>query len=683
MAEPGAKPGRGGRGKAREPLPATTNPVDIALDALRADPSPDNPARILLAKQARLIDLQTHSERVGILLKLLGGAAGLAIAFVIAFLVWEATQARGLVIEAFSVPPAFAANGLTGEVVAAQVQDRLAAMQRRTDSARDAQTFANNWGSDIEVEIPQTGVSVMELRRALRRLLGHETRVTGAVYRTPTGLRVTARVAGQDGDSVDGAEADFDALTARGAEAVFARTQPYRYSVYLSQNDRIEESNALLMRLAEKGSASERPWALTGYATNLDDGYKAVAILRQSAAERPNLALTWFNIGSIEGAMGHAEAALEAAKTGARLTRRSDRGGYSEGTARAARLLQTAMYAELLGDDRTAMVQYEQALKGREYFGIRAQAPASLAAARARLHEASAARRAAAAIGPDDGAIGERLQVYGGTSLVYYFADAAIEDWGGALRQIGRYQAAVGNPEADATTVTPLAAEALARLGRHAEAEALAASTPQDCYLCIQKRGVVAALRGDHRGADRWFATAVGLGPSLPFAYADWGRALHERGDHKAAVARFAAGAPEGSPLGRSARAVGRGADGAGRPVRRHRQVPGRRQARAGVGPQPPAVGRGALAVGPGGGGPPAVPDRLAARPQRRRPRGPEGLPRQDRVAPSPSTATVVCRRGRVRRPGWRWRRLRSATRPARVSPPYRSSAPASADPPL
>ena len=554
MAEPGARPVRRGRRTAREPLPGTTNPVDIALDAERGDPAPDSPARVLLAKQAKLIDLQAASERAGILLKLLGAAASLSVGFVIGFLIWEATQARGLVIEAFSVPPAFAANGLTGDVVAAQVQDRLTAMQARTDSARAPETFANNWGSDIEVEIPQTGVSLMELRRALRRLLGHETRVTGAVYRTPTGLRVTARVSRHDGDTVDGAEADFDALAARAAEAVFARAQPYRYGVYLSQNDKREESKAVFMRLAERGLASERPWALTGYATELDDGARATALLRQSAAEGPNLALTWFNLGSIEGALGHSEAALEAARTGARLTRRADRGGYSEGTARAARLLQTATYAELLGDYRTAMLQYEQALKGPEYFGIRAQSPASQSAARARLHEVSAARRAAAALGPDDGAISETLQVYGGPPLVHYYADAAIEDWAAALRQIRSYQAAVGDPVADATTVTPFAAEALARLGRHAEAEALAAATPADCYLCVQKRGVVAALRGDHLSADRWFALAVRLGPSLPFADADWGRALIDRGEPAAAAEKLARAHEKGprwaDPLG-------------------------------------------------------------------------------------------------------------------------------------
>lgn len=540
MAEPRAKPGRGGRGTTREPLPGTTNPVDIALDAERDDPSPDSPARVLLAKQSRLIDLQIHSERVGIVLKGLGAAAGLTIGFVIVFLVWEATQARGLVIEPFSVPPSFAANGLTGEVVAAQVQDRLTAMQRKTQSARAAETFANNWGSDIKVEIPQTGISVMELRRALRRLLGHETRVTGAVYRTPAGLRVTARVAGQDGDSIDGPEADFDRLTARAAEAVFGRTQPYRYSVYLNTVDRIDESSAILMRLAERGSPSERPWALTGYATNLNDGPKAVAILRQSAAERPTLGLTWFNLGSIEGSMGHTEAALEAARNGVRVTGRADRGGYSPETARAAHLIQAAQLAEFLADYRGAIVQYEKARRGPEYYGIRAQAPASIAASLARLHEVSAARLSAAAVGPDDGAIGEKLKSYGGPPLFYYHAEAAIEDWPAALRQIRSYRTVMGDAVDFGTVIAPYAAEATARLGRPDRAEGLLKGTPLDCYHCVQARGVVAALRGDRAMADRWFARAVRLGPSLPFAYAAWGGALKDRGDYAGAIAKLA-----------------------------------------------------------------------------------------------------------------------------------------------
>ena len=40
--------------------------------------------------------------------------------------------------------------------------DKLIAMQNGTGSVRPAQSYANNWGDDLKVEIPETGVSIGE-----------------------------------------------------------------------------------------------------------------------------------------------------------------------------------------------------------------------------------------------------------------------------------------------------------------------------------------------------------------------------------------------------------------------------------------------------------------------------------------------------------------------------------------
>ena len=71
-----------------------------------------------------------------------------------------------------------AARGLTGQVVAARLLDRLSQMQTETVSNRAASSYANNWGDDIKVEIPETGVSIGQLYDYLRRWLGHETRIS-------------------------------------------------------------------------------------------------------------------------------------------------------------------------------------------------------------------------------------------------------------------------------------------------------------------------------------------------------------------------------------------------------------------------------------------------------------------------------------------------------------------------
>ncbi|MGD0189976.1 MAG: hypothetical protein ABSD74_04465 [Rhizomicrobium sp.] len=116
------------------------------------------------------------------------GAAGL-----FALMVYDAMNDHGLVVEPFSVPPDIAANGLTGEVVASRFLDRLNALQAATESERPADTYQNNWGSQLKVEIPETGISLGELQDILREKLGHVTHITGEVLRTPSGISITAR----------------------------------------------------------------------------------------------------------------------------------------------------------------------------------------------------------------------------------------------------------------------------------------------------------------------------------------------------------------------------------------------------------------------------------------------------------------------------------------------------------
>jgi len=84
----------------------------------------------------------------------------------------------------------------------------------------------------------------------------------------------------------------------------------------------------------------------------------------------------------------------------------------------------------------------------------------------------------------------------------------------------------------------PPLARALAKTGDLSAAETLIDTTPLDCYLCMRVRGQIAALRHDEAASDRWFAEALHLAPSLPFAETEWGEALLARGDLDGAIAR-------------------------------------------------------------------------------------------------------------------------------------------------
>jgi tetratricopeptide (TPR) repeat protein len=83
--------------------------------------------------------------------------------------------------------------------------------------------------------------------------------------------------------------------------------------------------------------------------------------------------------------------------------------------------------------------------------------------------------------------------------------------------------------------------EALAHLGRRAEAGAVIAGPPElDCDQCLRVRGRIAALEGDRAGAGRWFAEALRQAPDLPFAETDWGTALLAEGKAPEAAAKYA-----------------------------------------------------------------------------------------------------------------------------------------------
>ena len=214
-----------------------------------------------LRDQRRLVNLQSEhlheqrelmlsrlrlgrwKDRITLALQVMTAGVGAAIAVAVGVMAWQAHEDHGVSIAAFSVPPEFVGRGLTGQVMAGELLDRLSDLQARTVTARPASTYANDWGGDIKVEIPETGVSIGELNRYLREWLGRETRISGEVVRTAAGVAVTARAGEAPGRRFEGPEAEIDKLVARAAEAVYAQTQPYRYAVWLASTGRQGEAS--------------------------------------------------------------------------------------------------------------------------------------------------------------------------------------------------------------------------------------------------------------------------------------------------------------------------------------------------------------------------------------------------------------------------------------------------------
>ena len=144
------------------------------------------------------LKLRHWSLRVHHVSDALSSAFELAVAFylflhlasAVAAEIWSATHADGLVIEAFSVPPDLAEKRTDRRSGGGEsARPAFAIAGGNGFEAGRQRAYANNWGSDIKVQIPDTGVSIGEVNRYLRNLLGRETHISGAIYRTAAGSR--------------------------------------------------------------------------------------------------------------------------------------------------------------------------------------------------------------------------------------------------------------------------------------------------------------------------------------------------------------------------------------------------------------------------------------------------------------------------------------------------------------
>jgi tetratricopeptide (TPR) repeat protein len=545
-SDPGiAAPRRARRRKGPAEGPTTSDPVEIAMEALKADGSLQSPAREVLLAHTRLLNWQIASERMTVALKALTAAAGIALALGAGWLVYDASRYQGLVVEAFSAPPDLAARGLTGEAMAGQMLDKLVDMQAGTDSVRAPGSYAIDWGKDVEVQIPETGVSIGELQKFLREWLGKETRISGVVFRTGDGLAVTARTAGAAGATFTGAEADLEGLMQKTAETVYRRTQPYRFAVYLQQHARDAELDGLLAD-DRAWPAPEQKWRqrFWGFVLeNRGEFQKARAHYRESLALDPDMSPTLYALGRTELALGHEQASLETYRRAVRLFRQR---GADQVTAHGLKVMLEDCERGLMtltGDNLgLARARAAALADSARYGGSADSARISLAEAWTGAHDIAEAERVLAPIAPQDSARARdvtidiaRLQVRAAIAVERDDPAAAVP----VLEEAEALARSIGAGDMIDRALWPVRAYALARAGRPADAQALAAKTPLDCSYCLRQRGRVASLAGDWRAADRWFAEAVRLAPDIPHTYADWGESLLARGRPEEAIDKF------------------------------------------------------------------------------------------------------------------------------------------------
>src|ERR1700733_1165569 len=292
------------------------------------------------------------------------------LAGLIATAIWTASHNDGVVIEAFNVPPDLAAKGLTGEVIATQVQDRIAFMQNNADTMRAASSFRNDWGDDIKVQIPDTGVSIGEAYRFLSSWLGHETRITGEIWHDAGGIAISGRAGSKSAKIFRGSAADLDKLVMAATEYVYSQTQPYRYIVFLDQQGRHGESLPAAQDLALNGPSEERPWAYSRWGLY----FSAVGDIRgdlekqlQAVKLASSLAHVWGNIAADQLALGHDEAGLDANKRSLAIFQGAYSRQYASYAVAINRVVLPVEIGELEGDFATAAALTPQVQDIQDY----------------------------------------------------------------------------------------------------------------------------------------------------------------------------------------------------------------------------------------------------------------------------------------------------------------------------
>ncbi len=545
---------------------ATLDPIAAALAVGGADPNPPLDPRLAsyLAKQEKLVEIQTEhlheqrelqlehlrvrrwKDRMSLALQGVGvGLAGLLLV-ALAALTWQAHEDHGLVVQAFTAPPALAARGVTGETVAADLTGKLSAITAvvRENSFSSTGAVTADAASDVKIEIPETGVSLTEAWRLLREWLGSARKISGSLRDNGDG-RVTLTARLEDGEvfNATGPASDLGAVEESVAEQVYGFTDPNNLGVYLEINGRKSDAFAAAARYAELARTREdRANAVVMWGDPSEDPERQVRSGEIALRMDTGLMAAHLNIVNGMLALEHPQQALAHAR--AMLTARpADQPPQHRG-AGAAHLLSYANVeiAELTGDFSAA-----EAARPDLYHTAsgRSEMLRKNALDAAWRHDPSAALNDLA-----------EAPLFGDTApdiarVARYWVDAERGDWTGAR---GEAQALAGgdrtaladtrDPDAAAGLKVkidrrdgPLLALAQARAGDPADAASLIASAPMDCYGCLLARGMIAYGAGRRAEGEQWFARAIALAPDLPAAYVDRGQSRLITGDVSGALA--------------------------------------------------------------------------------------------------------------------------------------------------
>jgi len=393
---------------------------------------------------------------------------------------------------------------------------------RRTQEKRD---IADAWSNEINLEVPETGLSIGEIERVLKTRFGHDRHISGDLVRVDqTGLALTVRGSGVLPKTFSDSKGDLDALTSKAAEYVYSQAQPGLWSAYLVGSGRYREAIEFSQTSIASASAADRPVLLTYWGLAIAKtggaGLQALALVQRAISLQPDYWYAYEVMPNIKGVLGDEEGIWglmeDLRKIAGGRPGRAPEVAYGDIDFLSWNL--QSLLAEFTADADS------HSGAGTLPFTVGPQ----IALVEAWLHDPAAAELALQTTKPD----ARDPSIDADTHLVWGLLASDSGNSARAVSEMEAFLAAYADPAVAWNDygfncwVAP--AEEAAGHSDKADAVLRTGGTFIDCY---RFHGDILDGRGDWKGAQEWYHKAVALAPDLPAGYFSWGVALAKHGD--------------------------------------------------------------------------------------------------------------------------------------------------------
>jgi tetratricopeptide (TPR) repeat protein len=308
--------------------------------------------------------------------------------------------------------------------------------------------------------------------------------------------------------------------------------------------DRVTRASAIYRKLIAGDDPVERAWAWNGLGTIEFNFYgndrEAVADYLKAIASTPDFTIGYFALAARYLSLDDKERELAAYRRAGELLHRTSVPDLNQDYLINARTYADVILAGLTAEFAKGIPIAETGAQLPNTYSVlgRGNFVANVMLFMVRRHEPSAAKAYLHSL--------DASRVGNGVYRAQYYS--LVRDWSAIAADEAAQKSRIARAHGDFNVgiyvseyndARPYYALAKAGLGDLAGAEATIAPAAADCDACLRTRAQLAIMRGQNARADYWFARAVANAPSIPFAYADWGQALLDRGNADGAIAKF------------------------------------------------------------------------------------------------------------------------------------------------